>query len=258
MDACCHMSQARCLVRLVVVVATTPGSHDWRPVGFCFTVDPGADVEATLQRWAGASRFAFNALLAEVKTGLDARQAECASGGVATTQVPWSRFALTRAATRVRRQEAWGGEVPSAVFECAAVDLAAGLENWAASRAGRRRGPRMGFPRFRAKRRTAPRFRLRHPEQLRVGGRQLRLSCLGWVRVREDTRRLRRLIAAGRFRPYSTTLALRGGRWRISVNGQAAPFHAEYRRQHRSAIPVGVDLGVRRLATIADATGSPA
>ncbi len=141
------------------------------------------------------------------------------------------------------------------MFECAAVDLAAGLANWAASRAGRRWGARVGFPVFKARKRTTPRFRLRHPEQLRVEGRALRVSCLGWVRVHDDTRRLRRLLAAGRFEVLSTTVSYRRGRWWLSVAGRAAPFHPEHRRRGRAPGPVGVDLGVRRLASVADARG---
>lgn len=244
------------LAGLVVGVAARSVEGDgWRSVGFCFTLDVGVDVGVRLGRWAGASRFAYNALLAQVKAGLDVRAAERAATGVATTKVVWSRLDLIRASYRLRRELAWGSEVPAAVFECAAVDLAAGLSNWALSRAGRRRGKKIGFPRFHTKRRTMPRFRLRHPEQLRAEGRRLRVSCLGWVGVREDTRRLRRLLDGGRFRPYSTTISYRLGRWQLAINGTAAPFHPQHRRQDRSPVPVGVDLGVRHLATVVDATG---
>ncbi|HEY6576034.1 MAG TPA: transposase, partial [Mycobacterium sp.] len=36
--------------------------------------------------------------------------------------------------------------------------LANALENWSASRKGRRKGPRVGFPRFRSKRRSIKKF----------------------------------------------------------------------------------------------------
>jgi len=249
------VSQGGCWLAFVVGVAVRSEGDGWRSVGFCFTLDVGVEVEVRLGRWAGASRVAYNTLLAQVKAGLDVRAAERAASGAATTKVAWSRWDLIRGASRLRRELSWGEEVPAAVFECAAVDLAAGLSNWAASRAGRRRGKKIGFPHFHTKRRTVPRFRLRHPEQLRVDGRRLGVSCLGWVRVREDTRRLRRLLGAGRFHPYSTTISYRRGRWQLAINGTAAPFHPEHRRHDRCPVPVGVDLGLRHLATVADATG---
>jgi hypothetical protein len=176
------LSHRGCWLLVVIDADSGPagqGDAAWRSVASCFTLDVGADGEARLRRWSGASRFAYNALLGEVKAGLDARSAERTATDVARTRVPWSRHDLIRAATRLRRQLTWGAEIPAAVFECAGVNLASGLANWAASRAGRRRGKTVGFPRFHTKRQTTPRCRLRHPEQLRVEGRRVR--CRVWA-----------------------------------------------------------------------------
>jgi hypothetical protein len=46
------------------------------------------------------------------------------------------------------------GEVSTDVFECASVNAAAGLGNWAKSRSGARAGKAVGFPRFKSRHKT--------------------------------------------------------------------------------------------------------
>src|ERR1700716_672143 len=48
------------------------------------------------------------------------------------------------------------------VFEEAAVDLGKGLKAWSDSRSGKRKGKRVGFPRFKKKAGAVPSFRLRN------------------------------------------------------------------------------------------------
>lgn len=90
------------------------------------------------------------------------------------------------------------------------------------------------------------------------------------MKVHGSTRQLRRLLTHGRFQAVSVTLSFEHHRWWISVAGMAAGFHP-HRRTHarrdetsrgrprppKSPLPVGVDLGVRTLATAADADGLP-
>jgi putative transposase len=56
---------------------------------------------------------------------------------------------------------AWRDEVPADVFECASVDAATALKNYRESAIGARAGVKVGFPRFAAKHKETPRFRLR-------------------------------------------------------------------------------------------------
>ena len=46
---------------------------------------------------------------------------------------------------------AWRNQVCQQVFEEAAVDLGKGLKSWSESRSGKRKGKRVGFPRFKKK-----------------------------------------------------------------------------------------------------------
>lgn len=85
----------------------------------------------------------------------------------------------------------------------------------------------------------------------------MRLPVIGWVRVHDDTRRLRRLLSSGRFKPLSVTVSWRAGRWQLSISGVATAFHPA-RRDHtgRAPLPVGVDRGIRRQLVVADTAGN--
>jgi putative transposase len=64
------------------------------------------------------------------------------------------------------------------------------------------------------------------------------------------------MLASGRFHAYAASFRLERGRWVVAVTGVAAPFH-HARRAHAGRHParVGVDLGVKTLAVVADDTG---
>ena len=92
------------------------------------------------------------------------------------------------------------------------ANLAAALANWAASRAGTRRGPKIAFPKFKGKRSvlsvrfTTGAFGL--PDQDR---RHVRLPRIGLVRTHESTRKLARRVDAGTARIRSVTVSLPEG-----------------------------------------------
>ncbi|WP_238489640.1 SelB domain-containing protein [Actinoplanes flavus] len=54
----------------------------------------------------------------------------------------------------------WRDAVSTDVFECASVDAAEALGNWKSSKTGKRRGRKVLFPKFRAKHKDKPRYRL--------------------------------------------------------------------------------------------------
>lgn len=259
----------------------------WLPVAvrhttFRFRLDPTVEQSGALARHAGAARFAFNTGLRLVKSALTAKQADPA------VRVPWSGFDLinqfnawkrTAAAGRVfavdsggdavvsRTGLTWRGQVCQQVFEEAAVDLGQALTGFSASRSGNRNGRRLGFPRFKKKGRAAESFRLRnkHPKggraAIRIGdgaARSVTLPGIGLLRVHDDTRPLRRLLATGRGRILFATVSRHAGRWYVSVNVEAAELHPAARHDPaavRTATHVGVDRGLRALAVAATADG---
>ena len=123
--------------------------------------------------------------------------------------------------------------------------------NWQSSRAGTRQGRRAGFPRFAKKGRDRDRVTFTTGAiRVEPDRRHVTLPRIGTVRVHENTRRLQRLIGKGRARILAVTISRRGTRL-------VAAFRVLVQRpvQPRVTMPdsrVGVDVGVRVLATVAN------
>ncbi len=250
-----------------------------RAVTFQFALDPTEDQRSLFAKCAGARRFAFNHHLARVKENLDQRAAEKdLPVGPRLPGISWSWVSFVNEMNAWKNGQldsspvnddgtrglAWRHEVPGDVFECASVDVARALKNWSDSKRGARKGASVGFPRFAAKGRTTPSFRLRNKatpgetQSIRfTDPSHLRLPKIGPVRVFGPTRRVRRMIDLGRFHIYSATITKRGGRWICSLSGVAAKFHHERRHpKDRHVTLVGIDRGVTSLAVCADAEGN--
>jgi putative transposase len=161
-----------------------------RHTTFRFCLDPTVEQREELARHAGAARFAFNQCLRMVKTALGERRTDL------SIEVPWTGFDLingfnawkkTEAAGRVLTVDSdgvvevvstglgWRHEVCQQVFEEAAVDLGKASKAWSDSRSGKRKGERVGFPRFKKKTAVVASFRVRNrhmtgrPPTIRVG-----------------------------------------------------------------------------------------
>jgi putative transposase len=283
------------LVPIVGAVASRPTipifSHTGevlaRAVSFQFALDPNAQQRILFAKCAGARRFTINHHLARVKVNLDARSAErevlSESGDAcepSTLSLSWSGFSFINEFNAWKNGQSvdspvnedgsrglsWRHELPTDIFECASVDAARALENFSASRRGERRGAAVGFPRFQAKGKVTPSFRLRNratpgrppaSQPIRFSDpAHLRLPRFGPVKVFGPTRKVRRMIDLGRFHVYSATLSQRAGRWNVSLTGVAAELHqAERSPTNRHADPVGVDRGIISLCVAADANG---
>jgi putative transposase len=61
------------------------------------------------------------------------------------------------------------------------------------------------------------------------------------------------MLESGRFHIYSATVTYRGGKWLVSLTGVAAPLNRALRSpKAKHLAPVGVDLGLKSLAVVAD------
>ncbi|MGH8889941.1 MAG: RNA-guided endonuclease TnpB family protein [Acidothermaceae bacterium] len=252
-----------------------------REVTFRFALDPTRAQAQMLSAHAGAARFAFNHHIARVKANLDQRAAMRTYGideADLTPWLSWSKFSFINEFNAWKngaaadspvgddgaRGLAWRGAVSADVFECASVDAAQACANFAAARSGDRAGKRVGFPRFKARHNTTPAFRLRNrarkggAQQIRVAGpKALRLPTIGEIRVHGCTRKLRRMLAAGRCHLYAASLRFERGRWWVCLTGVAAIFHpARHSPKDRHSRPAGLDRGVKTLAVIADDHGA--
>ncbi len=256
-----------------------------RHTTFRFCLDPTVEQREVLARHAGASRFAFNQCLRIVKAGFTRRTTD------SDVTVPWSGFDLINGFNAWKKTEAagriiavdgvgvaevrvtglsWRSQVCQQVFEEAAVDLGRALSAWSDSRRGKRNGRRVGFPRFKKKTATTPSFRLRnkHPKAgkpaIRVGDhdrpRSVTLPGVGPIAVREDTRRLRRMLSKGRAKVLFASISHRAGRWWVSLNVEAADLHPAHHHTPRDKGDaggwVGVDRGLAAFLVAAEADGT--
>ncbi|WP_277209423.1 RNA-guided endonuclease TnpB family protein [Isoptericola croceus] len=253
-----------------------------RHTTFRFSLDPTVEQEYVLDRHAGASRFAYNQCLRFV---FDARRGREGGQDVKVPRTGYdliSRFNAWKKSPEAGRVFivdtdgvaqvgdnglVWRREVYQQVFEEAAVDLGRGLAAWSESRRGERAGPRISHPRFKKKATARASFRIRNqfPKRgkpaIRVGDgppRSVRLPRVGTLQIREDTRRLRRMITKGRARILFATVSRGQGRWWVSLNVEAADLHPERRHPARDgASPwMGVDLGLTTLAVVARSDGT--
>ena len=133
-------------------------------------------------------------------------------------------------------------------YEYGVESLAKGLSNWSKSRRGALKGHKVGFPKFKAKGKTVPRFAYAtgsfgliqdDPKALkfpRIG----RVHCMENVAARVDDARVTRM-----------TISQRAGRWFASLT-----IEREYKPVMRAPKggAVGVDLGIKTLATLSDGT----
>jgi putative transposase len=141
----------------------------WTAQAYQFALDPTPSQVVALLSHAGGARFAFNTMLAAVRANLNQRSAE-RSYGIAdddlTPAMGWSFWALRNEWNRRKHNVAvradgtpWWSENSKEVYANGCRNLCEALSNWDASRKGARKGPQMGFPRFKTKSRAVAKFR---------------------------------------------------------------------------------------------------
>ncbi len=210
--------------------------------GFRYAIDPTPAQARACRSHLGARRFAFNWGLALVKSNLEAK----ARGE--DVDVPYTLPALRRRWNRAKAAVApWWQENSKEAYSAGLDGLARALKTYFESRAGKRAGPRVGFPRFRKKTRGRQSVRF-NTGAIRIHDRtHIVLPRLGRLRTHEPTTMLAERIQAGTARILSATLSLDGDRWYAS-------FTCEIDRGERQPrLPmsiVGVDAGIRHLAIL--------
>ena len=209
-------------------------------------LDPSPVQERLLLSHAGAARFAFNAGLAHVKAGIEAGE-----------KPEWSFYSLRKWWNANKDALAvgddgvpWWAENSKEAYSSGLEALAKGLSNWAKSRKGVRKGRRVGFPKFKSKDKAVPKFTYRTGSfGLVQGGRDpkaLKLPRIGRVHCMEDvTERVNGI------RVLRVTVSRRAGSWYASLTVEREEPAV---REALRGGAVGIDLGVKTLATLSDGT----
>ena len=209
-------------------------------------LDPTPKQERLMVSHAGAARFAYNVGLAHVKEVLDSGEPP-----------EWSHYGLLRwwnankDALAVNRDTGvvWWSQNSKEAYSMGLRSLAQGLSNWSRSREGQRKGKRVGFPKFKSKN-TTMRFAystgFTAPKASDPYG--LKLPRIGRVHCMESAYRL-----VNGARLIRITVSRRAGCWYASLTVEREPVA----KPAPKGGVVGVDLGVKNLATLSDGTVIP-
>ena len=207
-------------------------------------LDPSPAQERLLLSHAGAARFAYNAGLAHVKACIEA-----------DAKPEWSLYGLRRWWNSNKDTLAvsddgvlWWAENSKEAYSSGLEALAKGLSNWSKSRKGARKGRHVGFPRFKSKDRVTPRFAYTTGVFGLIEGdpKALRLPKVGRVHCMENV-----TARVGDARVLRMTVSQRAGRWfaALTVERDDNPM-----TKPPKGGAVGVDLGIKTLATLSDGT----
>jgi putative transposase len=211
-------------------------------------LNPTPEQERYFVRAAGTRRFAFNWGLAEWKRQVEAGE-------------PPSALKLKEQFNAIRRDLfPWTYDVTKCAIEGAFFDLGDAFTRFFN---GRKIGRTVGFPRFKSKKRTRPAFYLSN-DKFKVGAHWVQVPVLGdfIVTQREAqnipiTKRAKLKQQLGRVnmaeslrfsgKILGATIGLSGGYWFISIQVEIHQTVPE-----NSNPPVGIDVGINRLATMSD------
>jgi putative transposase len=229
----------------------------WTVQAFRFTLDPTEDQARALARHFGARRKAFNWTVATLKADLwEYRNAgvETEKPSLRVLRKRWNQ-AKDEVCVNTETGRVWWPECSKEAYADGIAGAVDAYWNWQQSRAGRRAGKRVGFPRFKRKGRDADRVCFTTGAmRVEPDRRHLTLPVIGCVRTHENTRRIERLISGGLARVLAISVRRNGTRLDASV--RVLVQRPQLPRVARPDSRVGVDVGVRRLATVADEHGT--
>ncbi len=158
-----------------------------------FALDPTPRQRRALASHCGAARVAYNWGLALVKLRLNERQSD------PMARVPWSLPDLRWEWNRAKQQVApWWAENSKEAYSSGLDGLARALKNYSDSKAGRRKGPRIGLPRPKRKGRCRDTCRFTTgPLRVEADRRHITLPRIGALKTHESTRKLARRLEQG-------------------------------------------------------------
>lgn len=239
----------------------------WVLQAYHYALDPTSAQVVALESHAGGARFAFNTMLAAVKANLDQRKAERSYGipdDQLTPVVLWSFQELRNRWNQIKHQVAvrdngspWWQDNSKEAYANAVANLAEALSNWGDSRTGERKGPKMGFPRFKHKGRAAKSFTFTTGAmRVEPSRHHVTLPVLGTIHTHESTRKLGRRLESGTARILSATVRFERGRWLVSFTCVVRRRPATLFASVTADVPVvGIDAGVKDLLVVAGPDG---
>ena len=228
----------------------------WMVQAFKFTLDPTDDQARSLARHFGARRKAYNWTVATLKGDIQAWRETGVETEKPSLRVLRKRWNTVKDGVCVNAETntVWWPECSKEAYADGIDGAVDAYWNWQTSRAGTRAGKRVGFPRYKKKGRDQDRVSFTTGAmRIEPDRRHLTLPVIGPVRTHENTRRIQRLIAKDRARVLAITVRRNGTRLDASV--RVLMQRPQQPGVVNPGSRVGVDVGVRRLATVANADG---
>jgi len=191
-------------------------------------LNPTPEQEVYFRKAAGTKRFVYNQALDLWKWG---KQRGAAEFGVMEIK---RQFNLFKA-----EQYPWMYEVAKDVFEGAFQDLGAALKNYFDWKADKRKGVKMGFPKYKTKKNKKQSFRLNN-DKIKVDGHSFWVPNLGWVNMAEKLRFAGKIMGA--------VVSKAADWWFVSIQVEIEqPAPKTFEKQS-----TGVDVGIKVLATLSN------
>ncbi|MGW0933925.1 IS607 family element RNA-guided endonuclease TnpB [Streptomyces sp. NPDC002666] len=224
-------------------------------------LDPNATVVARLHSHAGAARAAYNWAVAHVTAVWGQRTAEASYGIPEDELTPWRSWslpALRKAFNEAKRSDprfaGWWEENSKEAYNTGLANASAAFDNYAKSRSGKRKGARVGVPRLKSKRKARRSCRFTTGTiRIEADGRHVTLPRIGTIRLHEHRPDLRARIDEGELRILSATVRLDRGRWFVAFQVEEKQPLVKVARPDAA---VGIDLGIKTLAVLADSDGT--
>lgn len=224
-----------------------------------FALDPNATQEASLRSHCGAARVAYNWAVSWVTAAWWQRGAEGSYGIPDEQLTPWRSYslpALRKAFNEAKRTDprfsGWWEENSKEAYNTGLANAAAAFDNYARSKNGNRKGRRVGRPQRKSKRSASLSCRFTTGTIRTNDDRHVFLPRLGIIRTHESVRKLHQRASSGTARILSATVRFERGRWFVSFQTEVK---RDLERVARPDVAVGVDLGVKVLAVLADSLG---
>jgi putative transposase len=195
-------------------------------------LDPNNKQRSQLLRYAGVARFAYNWGLARWK--------ELWLAGAKPT---W--MSLNAELNKRKRSEfSWMRGVPWRIPNAALEDLGHAFISFF-KRCKKASVAKKGYPHFKSKRKTTPSFCI-DGRAITTSGKKIKIPTLGWFRMMEPLRFPGRILFA-RFKEL-------GGYWFVSLCVEIDESKWSYSHHCETQAVIGVDLGVKDLATLSNGT----
>ena len=212
-----------------------------------FALKPTKAQEQKLRQHTGGVRFVYNYLIAQWRDDIYTRSEEKERGVPENELTPFafklSVYDMINFWNRTKRECApWWSEVSKDISNDAAHRAHDSIKNWLDSKSGKRKGRRVGFPRFHKRGYHESCTFWAEPLRVNPDRHSVTLPRIGTIKTYENARELQRKIAKGTARIIRATISRGFNYWHVSFTVYEKKHIPETHRNPGSV--VGVDMGV--------------